>query len=124
MEQEIQTSVRHVLIACARTGNTISYRDLVARADVPPPHGIHKTTLALENLVREDHAAGRPLLAAFAVSRANAGLPGQGFFHLLAELGRYNGPDRGPQAEEVFGRELKAALQYWGEALPDRDDQK
>ena len=73
---------------------------------MPPPHAIHKLTLALEDLVREDHAAGRPLLAAVAVSRTGNGIPGRGFFQLLSELGRYAGPDRGPVAEAAHAAEL------------------
>lgn len=113
MTETLHTKLRSVLLNCARAQKTITYRDLVAEAQVPPPHGIHKTTLALEDLIREDHAAGRPLLAALAVSRGNNGLPGRGFFHLLVELGRYNGPDRGPEAQETFDRECKAAISYW-----------
>lgn len=116
MEESLQARLRSVLLNCAKARKTITYRDLVAEAQVPPPHGIHKTTLALEDLIREDHAAGRPLLAALAVSRGNAGLPGHGFFHLLAELGRYDGPERGPVAQKTFEKECAAALDYWGGA--------
>ena len=46
----------------------MTYRDLATLAEVPPPHRIHDLTLALEDLIREDHRAGRPLLAALAKS--------------------------------------------------------
>ena len=87
-------------------GRTITYRDLAVLVPIPPPHTIHKLTLALEDLVREDHAAGRPLLAALAVSRTGNGVPGRGFFQLLADLGRYAGPDQGPEAEAAHAAEL------------------
>lgn len=116
MEEKTLAAIRQVLLACAQMGTPVTYRDLVARAQVPPPHGIHKTTLALEDLIRKDHAAGRPLLAALAVSRGNPGLPGHGFFHLLSELGRYDGPERGLEAAQAFERELQAAIDYWGAA--------
>jgi len=96
--------LRPVLVATARRGTTILYRDLAQAAGVPAPHSIHKTTLALEALSRADHAAGRPLLAAVAIGKA--GLPGPGFFQLLATLGRYDGPDRGPEAEACHRAEL------------------
>ncbi len=114
MEPEIHSEIRRVLRDCAQKATPVTYRDLVVRAQVPPPHAIHNTTLALEDLIREDHAAGRPLLAALAVSRGNPGLPGHGFFYLLAELGRYDGPERGPEAAQAFDRELQAAINYWG----------
>ncbi len=114
MDPDFAVALRAVLVSLARARRTIAYRDLAARVPVPPPHGIHKLTLALEDLVRDDHAAGRPLLAALAVSQTAAGIPGRGFFHLLAELDRYAGPDRGQAAAAAHAAELAQALAYWG----------
>jgi len=111
-EAALVAALRPVLIDTARQGRTIAYRDLARAAGVSAPHSIHRTTLALEALVREDHAAGRPLLAAVAVGKA--GLPGPGFFQLLRALGRYDGPDRGPEAVARHAEELRAALDHWG----------
>ena len=113
-------ALRASLVPLARVRRTITYRDLAARVPVPPPHGIHK--LALEKLMREDHVADRPLLAALAVSQTAPGIPGHGFFHLLAELGRTAGPDRGEQAAAAHAAELAQSLAFWGagpEAAPD-----
>lgn len=105
--------LRGALLNCALTGQTVTYNDLAARVDFPGPHRIHRLTELLEAMIREDHAAGRPLLAAMAVSRSQNGIPERGFFQLLAELGRYDGPDLGPAAAEAHGQELKAAIAYW-----------
>ena len=91
----------------------MTYRDLAILAEVPPPHRIHDLTLALEDLIREDHRAGRPLLAALAVSRAGPGLPGRGYFLLLNELGRYHGPGSGPEAAAEHRGELARLYRYW-----------
>lgn len=115
-DAKLMAELRRELIACARAGETVSYRDLALRVDFPGPQVIHRLTLLLEEMVREDHAAGRPLLAALAVSRAQDGIPGRGLFQLLAELGRYHGPDQGPEAAACHARELAAALAYWGGA--------
>ena len=119
MTQGLPDAVRAALLPLAKAGRSITYRDLAGLVPVPPPHGIHKLTLALEDLVREDHAAGRPLIAALAVSRVGGATPGQsmpgrGFFMLLNDLGRYAGPDRGPEAARAHAAELSAALAYWG----------
>lgn len=111
----IEPALRAVLVAQARRGECIHYRDLAAEARVPPPHKIHKTAEALEEIARADHAAGRPLLSTLAVGKANGGLPGPGFFQLLRELGRYDGPDGGEPARQAHARELDAALAYWGD---------
>ncbi len=111
---ELMARLRRALGSHARARRCLAYRDLAAEIAVPPPHRIHNLTLALETLIRDDHAAGRPLLAALATSRANGGIPGRGFFQLLTELGRYAGPDQGPEAAACHGRELAVAFDYWG----------
>ncbi len=116
---DLAAAVRSALIPLARAGRTITYRELAILVPVPPPHGIHKLTLALEDLARADHAAGRPLISALAVSRVGGGIPGPGFFQLLAALGRHDGPDRGEDAAATHARELAAALAYWGGAQQD-----
>jgi hypothetical protein len=117
-DAKLIADLRRELIACARAGETASYRDLAQRIGFPGPHAIHRLTLLLEGMVREDHAAGRPLLAALAVSRSQRnpkgdGIPGRGFFQLLAELGRYAGPDQGAEAAACHARELEAAQRFW-----------
>lgn len=87
----------------ARAGRLVTYAELAGEAGIPGPHAIHKLTDALERLVSRDHAAGRPLRAAVAVSKSRGGLPGPGFFQHCTALGLYFGPDRGPQAE-IFHR--------------------
>lgn len=104
--------LRRALKAQARLGQPVTYAALAQRLGLRERHRIHRLTLALEELLRQDHAAGRPLLAALAVGRA--GLPGRGFFLLLSELGRYGGPDSGDAAAAHYGRELATALAYWG----------
>jgi len=117
-DRELIAALRRALAACAAAGETISYRDLAARVGFPGPHAIHRLTELLEVIVRQDHDAGRPLLAALAVSRAQRtpegqGIPGRGFFQLLTELGRYDGPDQGPAAAAHHARERAAAIAYW-----------
>lgn len=113
-DRELIERLRRALRDCAAAGETVTYRDLAARVDFPGPHAIHRLTALLEVMIREDHDAGRPLLAALAVSRAQRGIPGRGFFQLLAGLGRYGGLDQGPEAAAWHASELEAALRYWG----------
>jgi hypothetical protein len=103
---EFLPRLRDALAELAAERRTATYKDLAVHVRVPPPHTIHKLTLALEELVREDAAAGRPLLAALAVSRRPDGLPGQGFFLLVAELGLYEGDREGPAARAFHAAEL------------------
>lgn len=105
--------LRRVLCALAREHSVITYAGLAELIDQPGPHRIHGLTQRLEVLLQADNEAGRPLLAALVVGR-NGRVPQRGFFQLLAELGRYDGPDRGPEAEAFHREELELAWEWWG----------
>lgn len=85
---------------------TATYHDLAERCGIAGRHRIHRLALALEDTIRADHEAGRPLSAAVAVSKSRGGLPAPGFFQLCRTLGRYFGPDSGPQAATYHAIEL------------------
>ncbi len=73
----------HLKVLAARR-ETTTYRDLAK---------------ALEVLMHKDHEDGAPFIAALVVSKARSGVPAPGFFQLARSLGRYGGPDAGPEAE-------------------------
>lgn len=87
-----------VVTTVAALDGTITYREIADRAEIPSPGRIQRVTETLEDMIRADHAAGRPLRATVAISRAGDGLPGPGFFQLCREISLYFGPDSGPQA--------------------------
>lgn len=76
---ELEARLEHL----AAQGKTATYgalaRDLGWR--------VADLTAALERLMEEDAAAGRPQRAALLEGRLSNGLPAQGFFSKLAELG-------------------------------------
>ncbi len=108
-EAQLLDRLRNTLEICAREGRTITYAELAEMSGFPPPHRIHRMTAMLETLMREDHAAGRPLLASLAISRTGP-LPQRGYFDMLRELARYAGPDSGPEAALAHSQELAAVL--------------
>jgi hypothetical protein len=65
----------------------ITYQQAAEALGLAPPRTIQRVALALETLMREDVAAGRPLIAALVVSR-RGDLPRPGFFELAVALGR------------------------------------
>ncbi|EDP62347.1 hypothetical protein BAL199_20038 [alpha proteobacterium BAL199] len=105
--EDLAERLRPILEHTARQGTTLTYLDLAGAAGIKPPQAIHRTTEALEALMRADHAVGQPLLAAVVVSAKRAGLPAPGFFRLASELGLYFGPDRGPQAALFHAMEVE-----------------
>lgn len=85
----------------------VTYRDLAVRLEMTGSHTIHRLTDLLEETMREDHAAGRPLRAASVVSRTSGNLPQRGFFQLLRELGLYNGSEDGADAQAAHRNQLE-----------------
>jgi hypothetical protein len=71
------------LRAVAAAGGTVGYGALARNFGVR----VAEVTAALEALMVEDVAAGRPLLAAVCEGRLSQGLPAPGFFQAAAALG-------------------------------------
>jgi len=107
-------SLRATLERIAAAGETRTYREVAIALALEPPQTIHRLTVALERLMEEDAAAGRPLLAAVVVSRAGPGLPADGFFAQARELGRYDGPETGPRTATFHKEELAAVHALYG----------
>ena len=100
---------------CRIAGKTtpITYQTLARALDLRPPNTIHQVTAALEFLMEEDAAAGRPLIAALVVSKARGGLPAPGFFNAAQRLGRFGGDPSGPEATAFYAAEFHAAVPFW-----------
>ena len=76
----------------------ITYQQAVNAVRLTAPNTIHQVTDALEHLMAEDAASGRPFIAAIVISKARGGLPAPGFFDCAARLGRFVGDATGPEA--------------------------
>lgn len=93
--------LKAALADLAQARATITYGTLAARLGVPGPGRIARLTEALEALMAEDAAKGRPLRAALVVSRLADDLPGQGFFQHATALGLLP-PDADPATARAF----------------------
>src|SRR5690625_4142326 len=118
MEQSLQDRLRQLLREQARTGDSVTYRDLAQRLGLTPPGTIRQVAQALESLMAEDAAAGRPLLAALVVSRksrqAGPALPAPGFFLAAQALGLFADDPAGAEAAAFHRREFKRAVAFYG----------
>jgi hypothetical protein len=114
MTNRLKDDLRDELLGRVRTGLPATYKELADRLALAPPYMIHRITEALERLMDEDAAAGRPLLAAFAVSKARSGVPARGFFLKAQTLGLFSGDPEGREALEFHARELRRALRFYG----------
>ena len=103
-----------VLVPVAMSGGVTTYRDLAVALGLKPPGTVQKVATALEAMMGEHAAEGRPQLAAVVVSRSGEGLPAPGFFERLVELGLYDGPPEGPGAAAFHAAELARVREHWG----------
>ncbi|HLW26089.1 MAG TPA: hypothetical protein VKY54_00030 [Kiloniellales bacterium] len=106
--------LRKILLEQARAGSLATYRQLAERLSLRPPGTIRRVAEALEILMTEDASAGRPLVAAFCVSRLGEGLPARGFFLKARDLGLFSGDPNGPEAAAFHATELRRARGYYG----------
>ena len=103
-------SVRTFLESAAKCRILFTYLELAKALDVLPPYSIHQLTDALERLMEEDAAAGRPFIAALAISKTRGGLPAPGFFDCAGRLGRFAD---GQDARTFHAAELNAVFARW-----------
>ena len=97
------------LAGLARRGDTLAYGALARKLAIPGPGSIATLTDALEALMAEDAAAGRPFRAALCNGKLRGSLPAPGFFGAARRLGRYSGSAEGTDAA-VFVADQRAAL--------------
>jgi len=114
--------VRTHLHRIARQATPITYKALTEALELTPPNTIHQVTEALEHLMREDAANGRPFIAALVISKARGGLPAPGFFDCARRVGRFDGDPSGPEAWAFHGAEFAAAVAFWRAAEATETD--
>ena len=87
-----QNKVEIKLAELAFEGRMMTYLEMAEHADIPSPYRIHQLAEFLEELIRLDAPLGRPIRAAFIVSKKDK-LPADGFFNCLSENGMTAMPD-------------------------------
>jgi len=103
-ERDLAARVRAHLEALPADKLPVTYGALARALGFWMPGAVRRITRALETTMREDAAAGRPFIAARAVSRGRERLPGRGFFELARALSR--GPRDGEREEDFHAREI------------------
>jgi alkylated DNA nucleotide flippase Atl1 len=109
----LKERLRQALIDQVQTGELTTYRDLAIRLGLEPPNTIHHVTEALESLMEDDVAAGRPMLAAMCLSKRQTGIPARGFFLTAEALGVFSGDPAGPEARAFHAAELQRVFAFY-----------
>jgi hypothetical protein len=84
----LAAEVRALLSERSPADALLTYQALASAIGLRPPGTIQRVGAALEQTMREDVAAGRPMIAALVISRAGD-MPRRGFFDLAVALGRF-----------------------------------
>ncbi|WP_404375419.1 hypothetical protein [Vreelandella aquamarina] len=85
----LATQVRTLLHQAPTATLPMTYQQVASALGLTPPRTIARVAQALEQLMEEDVAAGRPMIAALVVSRRGDALPASGFFEKAVALGRF-----------------------------------
>jgi hypothetical protein len=101
-------ALRELLSALPPEQPLPTYHEVARTLHLEPPHTVYRVIQALEQSMREDAAAGRPLIAARVVSRVRDRLPAPGFFDLATRLGLHAGAESGPAARAFHQAQLQA----------------
>ena len=99
--------IREILAGRNAGDPLITYQALASVLGLQPPGTIQRVAAALELTMREDVAAGRPMVAALVISRAGD-MPRRGFFDLAVALGRF--PEDPRQHRAAWKAEWAAVL--------------
>jgi len=114
----LKERLRQALIDQAQTGNLTTYKELADRLGLEPPQTIHLIGEALETLMEDDVAAGRPMLAALCVSKMRPGILVCGFFLAAQVLGAFWRSDGPGGACAFHAIELQRVLSFYGSPRP------
>ena len=84
----LAADLRTLLSRLAPVDPFLTYQAVATALGLTPPGTIQRVAAALDQTMREDVAAGRPMIAALVISRSGD-MPRQGFFDLAVALGRF-----------------------------------
>lgn len=104
----LAASIRALLTQAPACALPMTYQQVANTLGLTPPRTIARVAQALEQLMEEDVAAGRPMIATLVISRRGEGLPASGFFEKAVALGRF--PNDPAQHSARYTEERKQAL--------------
>ena len=100
--------VRALLMQAPSNALPMTYQHVASALGLTPSRTIARVAQALEQLMDEDVAAGRPMIAALVISRRGDDIPATGFFEKAVALGRF--PDDPDQHRHRYMEERAQAL--------------
>jgi hypothetical protein len=106
---------RNLLQEKAILGKTMTYRQFASEIGIVTAPVIATCVKILEELMKQDARAQRPMLAALVVQQGEAGIPRLGFYQLLKELQLFFGEMQGEDAVCWHKMEINKLKMYYHE---------
>lgn len=103
------------LLELARAGQLTTYSDIAPLAGLSMSSDVDRDSISelLGEILRHEVAQGRPLLTAIVVHRGNDNKPGEGFFSIATELGRFSGTREDLVRIEFWIRQVQEVHTHW-----------
>lgn len=111
----MHTGIYHRLLELARAGRLTTYSDITPLAGLSVADDADRDRMSdlLGEILKHEVREGRPLLTAIVVHRGNDNNPGEGFFAISGELGRFSGSRDALARLEFWVRQVQNVHRYW-----------
>jgi hypothetical protein len=111
----MHAGIYNQLLVLARGQRLTTYSDIapLAGLSMDSEEDRERISRLLGEIVLHENAAGRPMLTALVVHRGNDNNPGEGFFAIAYELGRFNGSRQQLPRLEFWVAQVQEVHQYW-----------
>jgi hypothetical protein len=103
------------VLELARAGRLTAYSDIAPLAGLSMASDADRGRMSelLGEILRHEVSQGRPLLTAIVVHRGDDNNPGEGFFAIATELGRFTGSRDALARLEFWVRQVQDVHGYW-----------
>jgi hypothetical protein len=111
----VHEAIYQRLLELARAGKLATYSDIAPLAGLSMEREADRDRLSqlLGEILRHEVSESRPLLTAIVVHRGNDNNPGEGFFAIAKELGRFNGSRDSMKRLQFWVEQVQEVRTYW-----------
>jgi hypothetical protein len=111
----MHTAIYNRLTELARARQLTTYSDIAPLAGLSMENDEDRERISqlLGEIVLHESANGRPMLTALVVHRGSDNNPGEGFFAIANEVGRFNGSRQKLPRLEFWVRQVQEVYDYW-----------
>lgn len=105
------------IVAVAQRRGLITYGEIAPTVNLDMGNDADREQMSqlLAEIATHEQQAGRPMLTAVVVHQGGDNNPGEGFFAIATEFGRFGGGHNQLQRLEFWVREVAGVHDHWGQ---------